>query len=215
MSTTSGDFVNSVRESINKKKEEDYRRRTILRESLETLLDIFKKSGSIEIRNSKDFETNEMSYSLNLYLDSENIHGEFKVLLEQRGISLLENKIDSRNIVYLTNFGKTILSNSSSDTLCFIELRMTGKYFFSLKIFLKTDQLSYRIYDSSYFYQKLWVFDGVDFSNHEVQILTSDRSKKKLKANLAERYYLSISFDELGEITETNISKKRGAKSNF
>ena len=213
MSTTSGDFVNSVRESINRKKEEEYRKRTILRESLENMLGIFRKSGRIEVRNSKDFETNEMSYLMNLYLDSENIQDDFRIILEQSGIELLQNKIDSRNFIYLANFGKTILSNSSSNTLCFIEMKMTGKYFFSIRIFLKEDSLNYRIYDTNYFYLKLWVFDGVEFSNHEIQILTADRSKKKMRVSLGENYYLSILFDELGEIKETNISKKRGAKS--
>ena len=100
MSTTSGDFVNSVRESINRKKEEEYRKRTILRESLENMLGIFRKSGRIEVRNSKDFETNEMSYLMNLYLDSENIQDDFRIILEQSGIELLQNKIDSRNFIY-------------------------------------------------------------------------------------------------------------------
>lgn len=212
MSTTSGDFVNSVREIINRKKTDENRRRIILREILENILSSFNKSGRIEVRNTKDFETNEISYSMSLYLDSEDIKADFKSTLEKSGINLIDNHIDNKNSVYLANFGKNILSNSSSDSLCFMELKLTGKYFFSLKLFLKTETLSYRVYDTNYFYLRLWVFDGLNFSNHEVQIKTADRSKKNMKVDLDQKYLLTISFDELGEITETNISKKRGAK---
>lgn len=212
MSTTSGDFVNSVREIINRKKTDENRRRIILREILENILSSFNKSGRIEVRNTKDFETNEISYSMSLYLDSEDIKADFKSILEKSGINLIDNHIDNKNSVYLANFGKNILSNSSSDSLCFMELKLTGKYFFSLKLFLKTETLSYRVYDTNYFYLRLWVFDGLNFSNHEVQIKTADRSKKNMKVDLDQKYLLTISFDELGEITETNISKKRGAK---
>lgn len=212
MNTTSGDFVNSVREIINKKKNDESRRRSILREILETILETLKKSDKVEIRSTKDFETNDISYSTNLYLDSEDIISDFKSILEKSGINLMENKIDNKNFVYLANLGRSILSNSNSDSLCFIELKITGKYFFSLRIISKNDPISYRIYETNYFYLKLWFFDGSNFTNHEVQILTPDRSKKKMKTDLNGAHTLNINFDDLGEIVDTNISKKRGAK---
>ena len=64
MSTTSGDFVNSVRNILNKKKTDDNRRRIILRNIFEDLINYLKNSGKVEIRNIKDFETDEMSYLL-------------------------------------------------------------------------------------------------------------------------------------------------------
>ena len=212
MSTTSGDFVNSVREIMNRKKNEEYRKRAILREILENVLESLKVSGKAEIRNTKDFETSEISYSANLYLDSEDISSDFKSILGESGIHLVENKIDDRNFVYLGNLGRSILSNFNSDNICFIELKITGKYFFFLRIIPRDEHISYRIYDSNYFYLKLWLFDGSEFTNHEVRILTKDREKKKMKSDLNNVYSLNISFDELGEIMKTNISKKRGAK---
>jgi hypothetical protein len=61
---------------------------------------------------------------------------------------------------------------------------------------------------------KLLVFDGIDFSNHDIQIRTQDRSKKKMRVDLNSNYYFNIMFDKMGEVVETNISKKRGAKLN-
>lgn len=212
MGTTSGDFVNSVREIINKKKSEEYRKRSILREILGNVLEVLKRSGRAEIRSTKDFETSEISYLANLYLDSENIILDFKLILEKSGILLIENKIDDKNVVYLADLNKVIVSNS--DSFCFIELKITGKYFFSLRIIPKSEPFSYRIYGENYFYLKLWLFDGSDFSNHSIQILTKNREKKKMKSNLDEAHSLNVIFDELGEIVETNISKKRGAKQN-
>jgi hypothetical protein len=55
MSTTSGDFVNSVRDILNKKKTDDNRRRIILRDIFDNLVSYLKNSGKAEIRNVKDF----------------------------------------------------------------------------------------------------------------------------------------------------------------
>jgi hypothetical protein len=215
MSTTSGDFVNSVRDILNKKKTDDNRRRIILRNIFEDLINYLKNSGKVEIRNIKDFETDEMSYLLNLYLESDNIYEDFYSILEKNGVVLNRHEIDPKNSLYVSNFGKTVLSNLNSESICFLELKLTGKYFFTLRITLKTESVSYRVYDSNYFYLKLWVFDGVDFSNREVQIRTEDRNKKKMRVDLDNGYYFNIKFDTMGEVIETNISKKRGAKQNL
>ena len=214
MSTTSGDFVNSVRDILNKKKTDDNRRRIILRDIFDNLVSYLKNSGKAEIRNVKDFETNEMSYLLNLYLESDNINEDFYNILKNNGVVLDRHEIDSKNSLYVANFGKIMLSNLNSDSICFLELKITGKYFFTLRITLKTEAVSYRVYDTNYFYLKLWVFDGIDFSNHDIQIRTQDRSKKKMRVDLNSNYYFNIVFDKMGEVVETNISKKRGAKLN-
>lgn len=214
MSTTSGDFVNSVRDILNKKKKDDNGRRIILRDIFDSLLNYLKNSGKAEIRNVKDFETNEMSYLLNLYLESDNIQADFYEILENNGIVLDRHEIDSKNSLYLANFGKIMLSNLNLDSICFLELKITGKYFFTLRITLKTEDISYRVYDTNYFYLKFWVFNGINFSNHDIQIMTQDRNKNKMRVDLNNGYFFNIVFDKMGEVCETNISKKRGAKLN-
>ena len=107
-----------------------------------------------------------------------------------------------------------ILSNLNLDSICFLELKITGKYFFTLRITLKTEDISYRVYDTNYFYLKFWFFDGLNFSNHDIQIMTQDRNKNKMRVDLNNGYFFNIVFDKMGEVCETNISKKRGAKLN-
>lgn len=214
MSTTSGDFVNSVRDILNKKKKDDNTRRIILRDIFDSLINYLKNSGKAEIRNVKDFETNEMSYLLNLYLESDNIYADFYEILENNGIVLDRHEIDSKNSLYVANFGKIMLSNLNLDSICFLELKITGKYFFTLRITLKAEDISYRVYDTNYFYLKFWVFDGINFSNHDIQIRTQDRNKNKMRVDLNNGYFFNIVFDKMGEVVETNISKKRGAKQN-
>ena len=109
MSTTSGDFVNSVRDILNKKKKDDNTRRIILRDIFDSLINYLKNSGKAEIRNVKDFETNELSYFLNLYLESDNIYADFYEILENNGIVLDRHEIDSKNSLYVANFGKIML----------------------------------------------------------------------------------------------------------
>ncbi len=215
MGTTSGDFVNSIRNILNRKRTDENRKRAILREIFESISDSLKKSGKVEIRSVKDFETNEISYILNLYMESDNIYDDFGGIVGNSDSIVRGHKIDQKNSVYAINFGKSLISNSSSDTDCFIELKITGKYYFTVKISLKSENISYQIYESNYFYLKMWIFDGSDFSNHEIQIRTPDRNKKRMRVDLNDHYVLNIIFDEMGEITETNISKKRGAKLNF
>jgi len=204
----------SVRDILNKKKKDDNTRRIILRDIFDSLINYLKNSGKAEIRNVKDFETNEMSYLLNLYLESDNIYADFYEILENNGIVLDRHEIDSKNSLYVANFGKIMLSNLNLDSICFLELKITGKYFSTLRITLKAEDISYRVYDTNYFYLKFWVFDGINFSNHDIQIRTQDRNKNKMRVDLNNGYFFNIVFDKMGEVVETNISKKRGAKQN-
>ena len=57
---TAGIFVKKLKDRIDKEKKLTLRKRLLLQESLNLILELFSADSSLEIRSIRDFETNEV-----------------------------------------------------------------------------------------------------------------------------------------------------------
>jgi hypothetical protein len=211
MKKTSEDFVRSLREKINDKRNEDIIQRNVLHNALDYFSSILCKDQKIDIKDIKKYQNSDLKSSLKVYSE-ENILEYLSGLLESEKLDFKKSKIDERRILFIINFGNNLVTSPKKNNWVVADINILGKYIFDIEIHLKISDLIYSIYEKKYFGVKIWLCDNTDILSYEIPLIDCKREKLGIKRTLGGLYSAKITFDPIGEVNQIKISKKGGAK---
>lgn len=212
MGDTSEKFVRSLKERLEKSRNLEKLKRNILGDSLDFISDIIRNSPTVEIREVRNYETSEISCFLNLYSDSDDRISSIIEILSKNNLEHKHKLLNTKKSLFLVNLGNNLVSSGRENNWCFLEFDFKGKHIFDLKITVMSDNLSYSIYDKNYFKVEFWVCDDLILESYDIQLRSYNRDKNKLVVEVDPKYRVTLIFDEVGEIDNINISKKKGRK---
>lgn len=212
MKKTSEDFVRSLREKINDKRNEDIIQRNVLHNALDYFSSILCKDQKIDIKNVKKYKNRDLKSSIKIYSEQENIFEHISNLLTSEKLEFNSSKIGDKIIIFVINFGNSLVTSPKKNNWVVVEINILGKYTFDIDVYLKISDMLYSIYEKKYFGIKIWLCDHLNILSYEIPLIDCKRDKSGIKRILDEIYSAKISFDSIGEVNGIKISKKNGAK---
>jgi hypothetical protein len=212
MKKTSEDFVRSLREKINDKRNEDIIQRNVLHNALDYFSSVLCKDQKIDIKNVKKYKNRDLKSSIKIYSEQENIFEHISNLLTSEKLEFNSSKIGDKIIIFVINFGNSLVTSPKKNNWVVVEINILGKYTFDIDVYLKISDMLYSIYEKKYFGIKIWLCDHLNILSYEIPLIDCKRDKSGIKRILDEIYSAKISFDSIGEVNGIKISKKNGAK---
>lgn len=212
MEKISGNFVRSLRDQIEERKKSKEYDRSILRDSLNYILGIFKLSNCVELRAVKNFETNELSCAASLYTESEKIWADLQKQLRKRFPEMISLAIDPKILVVQFDLKGKLEGYRNKKNPVLIQFLMKGKHTLEMKLFLKNSDPFHVVYDKSYFRLKLWISSKEQIIPVDFKIESKDRNKEEAILDLDQGFKIKLGFNPTGEIKTINILNKRGRK---
>lgn len=204
--------MRSLRDQIEERKKSKEYDRSILRDSLNYILGIFKLSKSIELRSVKNFETHELSCAASLYTESETIWSDIQKQLRKKFPEIVCLEIDSKILVVQFDLKGKLEGYRNKKNPIVIQFMMKGKHTLEMKLFLKNSDPFHIVFEKSYFRLKLWISSKDQIFPVDIKIESKDRNKEEVSLNLEQGFRIKLGFHPTGEVKTINILGKRGRK---
>jgi hypothetical protein len=210
-SGASDDFVSGLKSKIQDDKIYSEFKKNILQDALECVLDIFASNPEIQVRNTKNFDSKEFCFFVDVNSVAQ-LEDEISKCLDVSKITYRKLNLDDYKWVFQIDLGKRIVSSGSPHNVFFIEIYSKRLSLHKIKFSICDFGFKYSIFDSGYHNFRFWVFDK-GFSLYDIPLKGIDRNKKKQKIETADgKFSLSFGLNTERNVTSLELARKKGKK---
>lgn len=207
-----GDFVKSLKEKFTEEKNQIQKKRILLQDSLNIILDSFKTHSDLEIRTIRDFETTEVSCFVDVYSPSDP-YDSIKSGLKKADIPAKSSMIGEYKCVFIIDLEDRLISSGNPHNIFYIEIFSKRLKTFKIKISQCDPKFHYSVFEKNYHEIKYWYYNNDEIKTQSIRLKDFDRDKGIVKIsddNL--NHDITIEFNEIGEINNFNLFQKKGRK---
>lgn len=212
MERASGDFVKSLKEKIDLRKKVKNYERNLLSDSMDYLINCLKENPCFELVSLKNFKTNQLSSIANILVKGKNPIQQIENFLNSKKLFCEFQKIESNISVCCLDLSGKIVGYREKPNITILQVYLKNSEIAEIKLFLKSEDPVFSVYESNYFFLKLWLFESGIFNCKKIEILSKDRDKIEADYPIDEKNDLRLTFHETGEISQINILVKKGEK---
>lgn len=206
-----GDFVKSLKEKLDQEKNQIQKKRILLQDALNLILDSFKLNPNLEIRTIRDFETSDLSCFVDVYSPLE-IYESIGESLEKSNIKHTKELLGDYKCVFIVDLENRLVASGSPHNVFSVEVFSKRLKTYKLKISHCDPKFCYSVFDKNYHEIKYWYHENLKITAKSISLRGLDRDKKKIKLSEDPIYDATISFNEMGEMISFNLFQKRGRK---
>jgi hypothetical protein len=207
----SGDFVKSLKEKLDREKSQIQKKRILLQDSLNIILDSFRSNSDLEIRTIRDFETSEISCFVDLYSPSE-IFESVGSSLEKSNIPHTKSMLGDYKCVFIVDLESRLIASGTPHNVFSIEVFSKRLKTYKIRISHCDPKFCYSVFDKNYHEVKFWYHENLNIFTKSITLRGLDRDKKKVKISDDPSYSITIAFNETGEMSNFNLFPKKREK---
>lgn len=207
-------FVKGLKNKISEKNIKEEFDRNILQNSLMYLVDLFKleSEGDLQVRTVRDFQIKEVCFFIDV-VSKYPIEDALTSCFIHNKIPGLFKKLDDNKCIFRIDLENRLITSGNNHNYFFIEIYSKRGFTYKIKLSLCERDLNYSLYEKGYHYIKFWTFEENKFEDYEISLRKIDRKKKSQKIETPdEKYIASISLNDIGELNNFELSKKKRRK---
>jgi hypothetical protein len=207
-----GNFVRSLKEKLSEEKSQIQKKRILLQDSLNIILDAFKTHSDLEIRTIRDFETSEISFFVDVYSPSDQYES-IKASLEKAGIPTNSTMLSEYKCLFIVDLENRLVASGTPHNIFSIEIFSKRLRTFKIKISYCDPDFSYSVFDKNYHEIKYWYFENSEINIKSIKLRDFNRDLKKINVfDVESNHDVTMIFNETGELDNFNLFQKKRRK---
>ena len=207
-----GNFVRSLKEKLSEEKNQIQRKRILLQDSFDIILEVFRTHSDLEIRTIRDFETSEISFFVDVYSPSDQYES-IKIALEKSGILINSTMLGEYKCLFIVDLENRLIASGNPHNIFSIEIFSKRLRTFKLKISHCDPNFTYSVFEKNYHEIKYWYYENCSIEVKSIRLKDFDRDKEKINISDDEtNHEIEMAFNEIGELNNFNLSQKKGRK---
>jgi hypothetical protein len=207
-----GNFVRSLKEKLSEEKSQIQKKRILLQDSLNIILDVFRTHSDLEIRTIRDFETSEVSCFVDVYSPSDQYES-IKSSLEKAGISVKPIMLGEYKCLFIVDLEDRLVTSGNTHNTFSIEIFSKRLRTFKIKISHCEPKFAYSVFEKNYHEIKYWYYENSEINIKSIRLKDFNRDLKKIKIFDGElNHDIAMTFNEIGELDNFNLFQKKGRK---
>jgi hypothetical protein len=207
-----GNFVRSLKEKLSEEKSQIQKKRILLQDSLNIILDAFKTHSDLEIRTIRDFETSEISFFVDVYSPSDQYES-IKASLEKAGIPTNSTMLGEYKCLFIVDLENRLVASGTPHNIFSIEIFSKRLRTFKIKISYCDPDFSYSVFDKNYHEIKYWYFENSEINIKSIKLRDFNRDLKKINVfDVESNHDVTMIFNETGELDNFNLFQKKRRK---
>jgi len=207
-----GNFVRSLKEKLSEEKSQIQRKRILLQDSFDIILEVFRTHSDLEIRTIRDFETSEISFFVDVYSPSDQYES-IKIALEKSGILINSTMLGEYKCLFIVDLENRLISSGNPHNIFSIEIFSKRLRTFKIKISHCDPNFTYSVFEKNYHEIKYWYYENCSIEVKSIRLKDFDRDKEKINISDDEtNHEIEMAFNEIGELNNFNLSQKKGRK---
>jgi hypothetical protein len=207
-----GNFVRSLKEKLSEEKSQIQKKRILLQDSLNIILDAFKTHSDLEIRTIRDFETSEISFFVDVYSPSDQYES-IKSSLEKAGIPANSTMLGEYKCLFIVDLENRLVASGTPHNIFSIEIFSKRLRTFKIKISYCDPDFSYSVFDKNYHEIKYWYFENSEINIKSIKLRDFNRDLKKINVfDVESNHDVTMIFNETGELDNFNLFQKKRRK---
>lgn len=207
-----GDFVRSLKEKISEEKNQIQKKRILLQDSLNIILDVFREHSDLEVRTIRDFETSEISCFVDVY-SPEDPYESIKNSLEKALIINQSSMIGEYKCLFILDLEDRLVASGNPHNMISVEIFSKRLRTFKLKISHCDTDFTYSVFEKNYHEIKYWCYENSIIDVESIRLKDFNRDLKKINATSKESdRNFAITFNEIGELDMFNLFPKKRRK---
>jgi len=207
-----GNFVRSLKEKLSEEKSQIQRKRILLQDSFDIILEVFRTHSDLEIRTIRDFETSEISFFVDVYSPSDQYES-IKIALEKSGILINSTMLGEYKCLFIVDLENRLIASGNPHNIFSIEIFSKRLRTFKIKISHCDPNFTYSVFEKNYHEIKYWYYENCSIEVKSIRLKDFDRDKEKINISDDEtNHEIEMAFNEIGELNNFNLSQKKGRK---
>ena len=207
-----GNFVRSLKEKLSEEKSQIQRKRILLQDSFDIILDVFRTHSDLEIRTIRDFETSEISFFVDVYSPSDQYES-IKTALEKSGILINSTMLGEYKCLFIVDLENRLIASGNPHNIFSIEIFSKRLRTFKIKISHCDPNFTYAVFEKNYHEIKYWYYENCSIEVKSIRLKDFDRDKEKINISDDEtNHEIEMEFNEIGELDNFNLSQKKRRK---
>ncbi|NDE11309.1 MAG: hypothetical protein EBZ95_12200 [Chitinophagia bacterium] len=207
-----GNFVRSLKEKLSEEKNQIQRKRILLQDSFDIILEVFRTHSDLEIRTIRDFETSEISFFVDVYSPSDQYES-IKIALEKSGILINSTMLGEYKCLFIVDLENRLIASGNPHNIFSIEIFSKRLRTFKLKISHCDPNFTYSVFEKNYHEIKYWYYENCSIEVKSIRLKDFDRDKEKINISDDEtNHEIEMTFNEIGELNNFNLFQKKGRK---
>jgi len=207
-----GNFVRSLKEKLSEEKSQIQRKRILLQDSFDIILEVFRTHSDLEIRTIRDFETSEISFFVDVYSPSDQYES-IKIALEKSGILINSTMLGEYKCLFIVDLENRLIASGNPHNIFSIEIFSKRLRTFKIKISHCDPNFTYSVFEKNYHEIKYWYYENCSIEVKSIRLKDFDRDKEKINISDDEtNHEIEMTFNEIGELNNFNLSQKKGRK---
>ena len=207
-----GNFVRSLKEKLSEEKSQIQRKRILLQDSFDIILDVFRTHSDLEIRTIRDFETSEISFFVDVYSPSDQYES-IKTALEKSGILMNSTMLGEYKCLFIVDLENRLIASGNPHNIFSIEIFSKRLRTFKIKISHCDPNFTYAVFEKNYHEIKYWYYENCSIEVKSIRLKDFDRDKEKINISDDEtNHEIEMEFNEIGELDNFNLSQKKRRK---
>ena len=207
-----GNFVRSLKEKLSEEKSQIQRKRILLQDSFDIILDVFRTNSDLEIRTIRDFETSEISFFVDVYSPSDQYES-IKTALEKSGILINSTMLGEYKCLFIVDLENRLIASGNPHNIFSIEIFSKRLRTFKIKISHCDPNFTYAVFEKNYHEIKYWYYENCSIEVKSIRLKDFDRDKEKINISDDEtNHEIEMEFNEIGELDNFNLSQKKRRK---
>ena len=207
-----GNFVRSLKEKLSEEKSQIQRKRILLQDSFDIILDVFRTHSDLEIRTIRDFETSEISFFVDVYSPSDQYES-IKTALEKSGILMNSTMLGEYKCLFIVDLENRLVASGNPHNIFSIEIFSKRLRTFKIKISHCDPNFTYAVFEKNYHEIKYWYYENCSIEVKSIRLKDFDRDKEKINISDDEtNHEIEMEFNEIGELDNFNLSQKKRRK---
>lgn len=207
-----GNFVRSLKEKLSEEKSQIQRKRILLQDSFDIILEVFRTHSDLEIRTIRDFETSEISFFVDVYSPSDQYES-IKTALEKSGILMNSTMLGEYKCLFIVDLENRLVASGNPHNIFSIEIFSKRLRTFKIKISHCDPNFTYSVFEKNYHEIKYWYYENCSIEVKSIRLKDFDRDKEKINISDDEtNHEIEMEFNEIGELDNFNLSQKKRRK---
>ena len=207
-----GNFVRSLKEKLSEEKSQIQRKRILLQDSFDIILDVFRTHSDLEIRTIRDFETSEISFFVDVYSPSDQYES-IKTALEKSGILINSTMLGEYKCLFIVDLENRLIASGNPHNIFSIEIFSKRLRTFKIKISHCDPNFTYAVFEKNYHEIKYWYYENCSIEVKSIRLKDFDRDNEKINISDDEtNHEIEMEFNEIGELDNFNLSQKKRRK---
>lgn len=207
-----GNFVRSLKEKLSEEKSQIQRKRILLQDSFDIILDVFRTHSDLEIRTIRDFETSEISFFVDVYSPSDQYES-IETALEKSGILMNSTMLGEYKCLFIVDLENRLVASGNPHNIFSIEIFSKRLRTFKIKISHCDPNFTYAVFEKNYHEIKYWYYENCSIEVKSIRLKDFDRDKEKINISDDEtNHEIEMEFNEIGELDNFNLSQKKRRK---